>query len=58
MRRIPEPPLLTCKRCAGARFVPLTFPTIERVDRLVRPTAKCVTCGLRYRDDEPEARVG
>jgi hypothetical protein len=45
MTMIPAPPELTCIRCTGERFTPLTFPDVSDESKL--PTAKCVACGLR-----------
>jgi hypothetical protein len=54
---IPKAPRLTCIRCNGRRFIPLTFPETAQVEdsdgSVLRPTAKCATCGLRYIGTKP-----
>jgi hypothetical protein len=48
-RHLPGIPALCCVGCGGKRFVPLTFPPFLEEglsDPVVRPNAKCVTCGL------------
>lgn len=50
-RKIPDAPTLRCVGCGGTRLIPLTFAGSRRTRRselLVRPNAKCITCGCRY----------
>lgn len=49
-RQLPGIPALRCVGCGGRRFIPLTFPRFGEAQRsaTVRPSAKCVTCGLCY----------
>ena len=53
--RLPDVPIVCCSRCGNDRFIPLTFAHSRRKvsDSVVRPTAKCVTCGLRVGSAEP-----
>jgi len=56
---LPEIPMLRCTRCGDERFIPLTFPgrkVREGVGAPVRPTAKCVTCGMSYIPPGPVPR--
>jgi hypothetical protein len=51
MRHLPGIPELQCIGCGSGRFIPLTYPRVgaaKRLDTEVRPSAKCVTCGLCY----------
>jgi hypothetical protein len=48
---LPRIPALRCVGCGGNRFIPLTFPRLRKanwIDPVLRPTAKCVTCGQCY----------
>src|SRR5580700_92501 len=48
---LPAIPALRCVGCGGERFIPLTFPRLRlanRIEQVLRPSAKCVTCGQCY----------
>lgn len=48
---LPAIPALRCVGCGGERLIPLTFPRLRKanwMDPVLRPTAKCVTCGQCY----------
>jgi hypothetical protein len=58
-RQLPGIPSLRCKGCGGTEFIPLTYPRRETANRskiCARPTAKCVTCGLRASSSETDAQ--
>ena len=49
--QLPRIPALRCLGCGGERFIPLTFPRFPKanwIDPVLRPSAKCVTCGHCY----------
>jgi hypothetical protein len=55
--RLPEIPVLRCKRCGEVKFIPLTFPRrkgADEVDTRARPTAKCITCGYYHVPRKPD----
>jgi hypothetical protein len=55
-RQLPDGPVVRCAGCGGTRLIPLTFRGARRTrhsELAVRPSAKCVTCGLSYIGTQP-----